>query len=77
MIDRMRTERFKVFRHLEAWFAEKRLYHRKDGQIVKERDDLMSATRYAVMMKRFAIPQPTPRAARPPGLSAPGAWMGG
>jgi hypothetical protein len=30
------------------------MYHRKDGQIVKERDDIMSATRIAVMMKRYA-----------------------
>ncbi len=44
-----------VFRHLEDWMSEFRLYHRKDGKIVKERDDLMSATRYAIMMKRFAF----------------------
>ena len=25
-----------------------RLYHRKDGRVVKERDDLMSATRHAL-----------------------------
>jgi hypothetical protein len=31
-----------------------RLYHRKDGRVVKERDDLMSATRYAIMMLRDA-----------------------
>ena len=33
------------------------MYHRKDGLIVKMRDDLMSATRYAMMMRRFAIVQ--------------------
>src|SRR5690242_1609319 len=77
MLDRMRTGRFKVFRHLEGWFAEKRLYHRKDGQIIKERDDLMSATRYAMMMKRFAVPQPAARTARTSSVSAPEAWMGG
>jgi len=54
LLDRMQTSRFKVFGHLEDWFAEFRLYHRKDGQIVKLADDLMSATRYAVMMIRFA-----------------------
>ena len=37
-----------------TWFEEFRLYHRKDGRVVKERDDLMSATRYAVMMLRHA-----------------------
>jgi len=30
------------------------LYHRKDGKVVKEGDDLMSATRYAVMMLRHS-----------------------
>ena len=33
--DRMTTGRFKVAAHLSEWFAEKRLYHRKDGVIVK------------------------------------------
>ena len=40
------------------------MYHRKDGKVIKERDDLMSATRYAVMMLRNAIPlqyAPKPR----------------
>jgi hypothetical protein len=36
------------------WFEEFRLYHRKDGKVVKEGDDLMAATRYAVMMLRHA-----------------------
>lgn len=54
MLDRMLTGRFKVFAHLEDWFSEFRLYHRKDGQIVKLNDDRLSATRYAVMMKRHA-----------------------
>ena len=50
----MTSGRFKVAAHLSQWFEEFRLYHRKDGQIVKEHDDLMSATRIAIMMKRFA-----------------------
>lgn len=54
MLDRMLTNRFKVFDHLEDWFAEFRLYHRKDGLIVKLNDDRISATRYAMMMKRHA-----------------------
>jgi hypothetical protein len=57
MLDRMQTGRFKVFRHLEDWFSEFRLYHRKDGKVVKEGDDLMAATRYGVMMLRFASTQ--------------------
>ena len=36
------------------WFEEFRLYHRKDGKVVKEGDDLMAATRYGIMMLRFA-----------------------
>ncbi len=54
MLDRMQTGRWKVFDHLEDWFGEFRLYHRKDGQIVKLNDDRLSASRYALMMKRFA-----------------------
>jgi hypothetical protein len=73
MLDLMQTGRFKVFAHLKEWFDEFRLYHRKDGKIVKERDDLLSATRYAVMMKRFAEAQPT---GRKPGARRAGGWMG-
>ena len=47
-------DRFKVFKHLNDWWEEFRLYHRKDGLVVKEGDDLMAATRYALMMLRFA-----------------------
>lgn len=57
MLERMQTGRFKVDRTLSQWWEEFRMYHRKDGQIVKERDDLMSATRYALMMLRYSIPQ--------------------
>ena len=54
MLTRMQTMRLKVFSHLGDWFEEFRLYHRKDGLIVKDGDDLLAATRYAVMMKRHA-----------------------
>ena len=60
LLDRMQTGRFKVFSHLNDWFEEFRMYHREDGKIVKLDDDLMSATRYANMMKRFAITKPAP-----------------
>lgn len=56
ILTRMQTGRFKVFSHLEEWWQEFRLYHRKDGVIVKEREDLMDATRYAVMSLRYAVP---------------------
>jgi hypothetical protein len=52
--ERERTGRLKVAAHLSDWLEERRLYHRKDGQIVKLRDDLMSATRVGLMMKRHA-----------------------
>lgn len=54
MLDRMQTGRFKVAEHLSEWFEEFRLYHRANGRIVKERDDIISATRYGMMMRRFA-----------------------
>lgn len=54
MLERMQTARFKVFIHLLDWFEEFNLYHRKDGLIVKKGDDLISASRYAYMMRRFA-----------------------
>lgn len=57
MLERMQTGRLKVFAELRHWIEEFNLYHRKDGQIVKENDDLISATRYAIMMKRFATTQ--------------------
>jgi len=57
MLQRMQLKKFKVFSHLAEWFEEFRLYHRKDGKVVKLADDLMSATRYAWMMRRYAISQ--------------------
>lgn len=54
MLDRMNTGRLKVDVNLADWWEEFRLYHRKDGKVVKLRDDLMSATRYGIMMLRHA-----------------------
>jgi len=59
MLTRMQSGRWKVFRHLTDWFEEFRLYHRKDGRIVKQGDDLMAASRYALMMKRHACTAPS------------------
>jgi phage terminase large subunit-like protein len=58
LLERMQTGRLKVFAHLNDWLSEMRVYHRNDGIIVKENDDLMDAMRYAFMMKRFAITKP-------------------
>ena len=75
MLQRMQTGRLKVFDHLNEWFEEFRLYHRKDGLIVKVKDDLMSATRYGEMMIRFASVEPVDEEiAR--GFTGPGAWLG-
>ena len=54
ILDRMTEGKFKVFRHLNDWFDEMEQYHRDEGKVVKEYDDLMDATRYAVMSLRFA-----------------------
>jgi hypothetical protein len=54
MYERMETGRWKVFKTCKHWFAEQRLYHRKDGKIVKLKDDVISASRYAHMMLRHA-----------------------
>lgn len=54
MEQRFTTAKLKVAAHLEEWFQEYMQYSRKDGIIVKKFDDLMSATRIAVMAKREA-----------------------
>lgn len=72
MLDRMQSGRFKVAKHLNDWWEEFRLYHRKDGKVVKENDDLMSATRYALMMLRFAETAPRNRHASE---ERSGSWM--
>ena len=58
MLGRMQTGRWKVFNTCAYWIEEYRLYHRKDGLIVKVRDDVISASRYALMMKRYAKCRP-------------------
>ena len=46
---RLVSGRLKVFETLTEWFAEYRLYRRKDGKIVKDKDHAMDATRYLEM----------------------------
>lgn len=80
MLTQMETGKFKVFSSLLDWFEEFRLYHRKDGKVVKEGDDLMSATRYGWMMLRFAEQIYRKRERRPRNRPlygrGPNAWMG-
>lgn len=54
MQQRFATGRLRVANHLSEFFEEYRLYHRKDGNIVKESDDILSAIRVGLMMKRYA-----------------------
>jgi hypothetical protein len=58
MLERMQQGKFRVFAHLEDWLSEFRRYHRKNGRIVKEQDDAISATRYAFMDLRHAQTAP-------------------
>ncbi len=58
--ERMMTGRLKVFSNLSLWLEEKRSYHVKNGadgrvKIVDRRDDILKATFYAIMMKRYAV----------------------
>lgn len=54
--DAMRKGKFKIFNGLVDVFDEVRQYHRDErGKIVKNRDDLLDAIRYAYMMRRFAV----------------------
>lgn len=51
----MQSGKFKVFAGLRDLFDEFNQYHRDDkGKIVKTRDDILDAVRYAYMMKRYA-----------------------
>lgn len=63
MLTRMEQGLFKVFSSCPEWFDEKRSYHRRDGVVVKKRDDLMAADRYAEQSLRFSSVRPTYHAA--------------
>lgn len=54
ILTRMQEGRFHVTSNCRKWIEEARGYHRKNGLIVKENDDLMSATRQAEMDIRYA-----------------------
>ena len=56
ILERMRTGRFKVFADQKDFFDEFRRYHRKQGKIVKDHDDLLDAVRYAALsVQRFGV----------------------
>ena len=57
MLERMQTGRWKVDANCSLWLEEFRMYHRKDGKIIKVMDDTLCASRYAMMMLRYALPE--------------------
>ncbi|HAV5548393.1 TPA: hypothetical protein JI101_16410 [Acinetobacter baumannii] len=60
ILQMMKKGEFKIFKTCTNVLDEKRMYHRKDGKIVKLKDDFLDAMRYGVMMIRFAITEPKP-----------------
>lgn len=66
MMTAMEEDRFKVFNTCTKFLQETKLYHRLDGKIVDKGDDMISATRYAVLMAG--------RHARPGGAKADGGY---
>jgi phage terminase large subunit-like protein len=75
--DLMQKGKFKVFAGLRDFFDEFLQYHRDDsGRIVKVRDDVLDAVRYAYMMRRLAVPigevgKPKPPAEAPIPMASP------
>lgn len=55
ILNRMQTKRWKIFRTLKDVLEEHRMYHREDGKIVKQFDDVMDARRYAALSLRHAM----------------------
>lgn len=56
MHQRIASSRLRVNRACQDFRGEYEEYHRKDGQLVKVRDDLLSALHKAMMMRRYARP---------------------
>lgn len=69
VLERMKTGRFKVFSNQRDWLEEFRSFHRKNGKIVKLRDDIIMSTLYGMMMLRYAV-QSTPIRVRRPSRAA-------
>jgi phage terminase large subunit-like protein len=62
---RLSTGRMKVFKSLQNWLNEYRIYRRDDkGQVVKENDHAMDATRY-LEMSGIAVARVPPRVEKP------------
>lgn len=74
--ERLSTGRLKVFRTLQSWLSEYRIYRRDEkGKIVKENDHLMDDTRYLLMSGiELAITEPLKNKRRPGSGSQRSAW---
>lgn len=59
MLERMQTGRLKFGSHLGPLWDEFSTYHRDNGRIVREHDDILSAVRYGIMMLRKATVEQT------------------
>ncbi len=57
MYSAMKNGTFKVFSNQTGWFEEFRQYYMKDGDVVKEKDDLMAASRYGFCSMRHGSPK--------------------
>jgi hypothetical protein len=49
MLTKMQEGKLKVFSTCRRWLQEKATYHRKDGKIIALDDDMISASRYALL----------------------------
>ena len=58
---RINTQRFFVTSNCHRFFEEYRSFHRKDGKIVNRKEDIIKAMMYALMMIRYAHPEPSHR----------------
>lgn len=77
VLDRMTSGRLKVFRSLNGWLEEKRLYRRAKNKVVKEKDHRMDATRYLVVsgIKRMKT-RPMPKKPESTATQhSPHSWM--
>jgi len=56
---RMTSGRLKVFKNLQHWLGEYRIYRRdEDGKVLKENDHLMDCTRYLANRLEIAETKP-------------------
>lgn len=76
---RLSTGRLKVFKSCQNWIQEYRLYRRDEkGQIVKQNDHLMDATRYSIVsgIERLSTKPVQKQNIQEFGYGSSGGWMG-